>query len=375
MERYSVELVRVSKLFEQAGGRSDRVVAVDDVSLQLREGELLTLLGPSGCGKTTTLRIVGGFEIPSSGDILLDGKVINNVPPNRRDTAMVFQSYALFPHMTVYENVSYGLRMRKMAPSAIDSKVRQVLALVGLEGMERRPPGALSGGQQQRVALARALVVEPKVLLLDEPLSNLDAKLRTQMRVEIRKIQQTMNITSMYVTHDQEEAMSLSDRIAVMNQGRIEQVGTPTDVYSRPASRFVADFMGKKTSFIAGVVVGSEGADTMVRVLDAVLPFRTAAGMPGGTRVELVVRPETVDVVPPGEGAFAARITHASYLGSQVSYELDLGGLSINAEVPNPQETRIFGRGSEVGVNLRTRSIHLLPLEQSSSPPGASAGR
>ncbi len=364
MDRYSVELINVTKVFEHATGRSERIVAVDNVSIQLRHGELLTLLGPSGCGKTTTLRMVGGFEVPSSGDILLDGKVINNVPPNHRDTAMVFQSYALFPHMTVFENVAYGLRMRKMAPGAIRAKVCQVLSLVGLEGMENRPPGALSGGQQQRVALARALVVEPKVLLLDEPLSNLDAKLRTQMRVEIRKIQQALNIASIYVTHDQEEAMSLSDRIAVMNRGRIEQIGTPMEVYARPATRFVGDFMGKKTSFIAGVVVGIDGQDMMVRVLDTVLPFRGVPGMRPGTEVELVVRPETVDIVSPGEGAFDGRITHASYLGSQVSYEVSLRGLTINAEVPNPQETQVFSRGSEVGVNLKTRSIHVLPMKQ-----------
>ena len=207
MNHYSVELQSVSKVFEHAGARWERVVAVDDVSIQLRKGELLTLLGPSGCGKTTTLRMIGGFEIPTRGDVLLEGKVITNLPPNRRDTAMVFQSYALFPHMTVFENVAYGLRMRKMGAGEIEDRVGHALTLVGLDGMERRPPGALSGGQQQRVALARALVVEPKVLLLDEPLSNLDAKLRAQMRIEIRKIQQSLGITSVYVTHDQEEAM------------------------------------------------------------------------------------------------------------------------------------------------------------------------
>lgn len=365
MDRYSVQLVNVTKIFGQGAGRPDAVVAVDNVSLRLREGELLTLLGPSGCGKTTTLRMVGGFEFPTSGEILLDGKVINDVPPNRRDTAMVFQSYALFPHMTVFENVAYGLRMRKLTASAICTKVREVLALVGLEGMEQRPPGALSGGQQQRVALARALVVEPKVLLLDEPLSNLDAKLRTQMRVEIRKIQQALNITSIYVTHDQEEAMSLSDRIAVMNKGRIEQVGTPMEVYGRPATRFVADFMGKKTSFIPGVVMGRSGRELVVNVLDEALRFEGASDLAQGTRVELVVRPETVDIVPSGTGTFEATITHASYLGSQVSYEINMGGHIINAEVPNPQEKGVASRGSRVGVNLRTKSIHLLPATPS----------
>lgn len=365
MDRYSVELINVTKVFEHAAGRADSVVAVDSVSLRLREGELLTLLGPSGCGKTTTLRMVGGFEPPTSGDILLDGKVITNVPPNRRDTAMVFQSYALFPHMTVFENVAYGLRMRKLTQGEIRAKVREVLSLVGLEGMEHRPPGALSGGQQQRVALARALVVEPKVLLLDEPLSNLDAKLRMQMRVEIRKIQQALNITSIYVTHDQEEAMSLSDRIAVMNKGRIEQIGTPMAVYGRPATRFVADFMGRKTSFIPGVVMERRGSELVVNVLDKILRFEDAPDFSPGSRVELVVRPETMDIVPLEAGTFEATITHAAYLGSQVSYEVNMGGPVVHAEVPNPQERGVASRGSRVGVNLRTKSVHLLPAAPS----------
>ncbi|HHY46359.1 MAG TPA: ABC transporter ATP-binding protein [Firmicutes bacterium] len=361
MGRYSVELINVTKKFEQGAARGEAVTAVDNISLQLAEGELLTLLGPSGCGKTTTLRMVGGFDIPTSGEILLEGKVINNVPPNKRDTSMVFQSYALFPHMNVFENVAYGLVMRKMPAEVIVSRVKHFLSLVGLEGMEKRPPGALSGGQQQRVALARALVVEPKVLLLDEPLSNLDAKLRIQMRVEIRKLQQRLGITTIYVTHDQEEAMSLSDRIAVMNRGRIEQVGTPGEIYGRPKTRFVADFMGKKTSFIGGTVAGMEGDVTMVEVLGKVIPFRSMAGLKTGMKVEMVVRPETIDVLPPGEGVFSGRIIHATYLGSLIAYEIDMMGHTLTAEVPNPQEREIFSPGSEVGIAFRSRSIHLLP--------------
>jgi len=361
MNHYSVELQSVSKVFEHAGARWERVVAVDDVSIQLRKGELLTLLGPSGCGKTTTLRMIGGFEIPTRGDVLLEGKVITNLPPNRRDTAMVFQSYALFPHMTVFENVAYGLRMRKMGAGEIEDRVGHALTLVGLDGMERRPPGALSGGQQQRVALARALVVEPKVLLLDEPLSNLDAKLRAQMRIEIRKIQQSLGITSVYVTHDQEEAMGLSDWVAVMNSGHIEHIGTPMQAYARPATRFVADFMGKKTSFLPGVVVGADANETVVSVFDAVLPFRAVPGMLAGRNVELVVRPENVEVVASGQGGFPGRVVHAAYLGSQITYEIVVCGFTITAEVPNPEEREIFTRGNHVGVVLRTRSIHLLP--------------
>ena len=360
MNHYSVELQSVSKVFEHAGARWERVVAVDDVSIQLRKGELLTLLGPSGCGKTTTLRMIGGFEIPTRGDVLLEGKVITNLPPNRRDTAMVFQSYALFPHMTVFENVAYGLRMRKMGAGEIEDRVGRALTLVGLDGMERRPPGALSGGQQQRVALARALVVEPKVLLLDEPLSNLDAKLRAQMRIEIRKIQQSLGITSVYVTHDQEEAMGLSDWVAVMNSGHIEQIGTPMQVYTRPATRFVADFMGKKTSFLPGVVVGADGDATVVSVFDAVFPFGAVPGILAGQNVELVVRPENVEVVAPGQGDFPGRVVHAAYLGSQITYEIVVCGFTITAEVPSPEEREVFMRGSHVGVILKTRSVHVL---------------
>lgn len=360
MDWYSVELIDVMKIFGHRGGGSDSIVAVDGISLQLIQGELLTLLGPSGCGKTTTLRMVGGFETPTSGRILLDGKIINDVPPHRRDTAMVFQSYALFPHLTVFENVAYGLRMRKMDPGTISAKARHALSLVGLEGMEERPPGSLSGGQQQRVALARALVVEPKVLLLDEPLSNLDARLRAQMRIEIRKIQQALNMTSMYVTHDQEEAMSLSDRIAVMNHGRIEQIGTPQDVYARPRNRFVADFMGSKTTFLDGTVMSLDSDQVNVQVLDAVLPFEKVPNIAPGDKVEVVVRSETVDIVPPEKGTFPARIIHAAYFGSHVLYEVDLFGTSVTAEIPDPQERNMFSRGSEVGINLKTRSIHLL---------------
>ena len=364
MDHCSVELIDIRKVFDQAAGGREHVAAVDGVSFQLRQGELLTLLGPSGCGKTTTLRMVGGFEMPTAGQILLEGKDISNVPPNRRDTAMVFQSYALFPHMTVYENVAYGLQLRKMNRRVIEEKARRILGLVGLEGLESRPPGALSGGQQQRVALARALVVEPRVLLLDEPLSNLDAKLRTQMRVEIRKIQQELNITSIYVTHDQEEAMSLSDRIAVMNKGRIEQIGTATEVYARPGTRFVADFMGKKTSFLDGECVGANEQGLLVRVLGVTLTFPTDLRFAPGKPVELVVRPEAVDVGPVSQGTFVGRVSHVSYLGSQIAYEIKLANLTISAEVAYPLERVIYDRGAEVGLSLRASSVHLLPGQE-----------
>ncbi|RMF80390.1 MAG: ABC transporter ATP-binding protein, partial [Chloroflexi bacterium] len=239
-----LDLEAVTKTFVDRDGHGE-VKAVNNVSLSINEGEFVTLLGPSGCGKTTTLRLVAGFELPTDGRIVLDGVNIANQPPDKRDMAMVFQSYALFPHMSVFDNVSYGLKVRRMSGATIKKKVDAVLELVGLTGLGDRQPNQLSGGQQQRVALARALVVEPRVLLFDEPLSNLDAKLRVQMRSEIRQLQRRLNITSVYVTHDQVEAMALSDRIVIMNAGRIEQIGVPSQIYRYPQTRFVADFIGR----------------------------------------------------------------------------------------------------------------------------------
>ncbi|MEM2414106.1 MAG: ABC transporter ATP-binding protein, partial [Sulfolobales archaeon] len=247
----SIELVQVSKRF-------GKVLAVDKVSVEIEKGEFFTFLGPSGCGKTTTLRIIAGLEIPDEGRVIMDGADITYLPPHKRDTAMVFQNYALWPHMTVFENVAYGLKVRKYPKEEIRRKVKEVLELVRLEGLEDRYPTQLSGGQQQRVALARALVVEPKALLLDEPLSNLDAKLRIEMREELKRIQKSLNITAVYVTHDQEEAMVLSDRIAVMNRGRVVQIGSPEELYGRPKTLFVATFIGKY-NILEGVVREVEG--------------------------------------------------------------------------------------------------------------------
>src|SRR5512142_1519435 len=232
-----LKLQDIVKIFPARQGNKE-VAAVNHVSLDIEQGELITLLGPSGCGKTTTLRMIAGFEFPTQGTIRLDGQPINMLPPHQREMSMVFQSYAIFPHLNVIENVAYGLNVKHVAKEEIRKRVADVLELVQLTGLETRAPNQLSGGQQQRVALARALVMSPKVLLMDEPLSNLDAKLREQMRNEIRRIQQTIGITSVYVTHDQIEAMTLSDRIVVMNQGVIEQIGAPTELYSRPISRF-----------------------------------------------------------------------------------------------------------------------------------------
>ena len=251
----SVRVERATKRFKNTKGRAD-VVAVKESDFTVAPGELVTLLGPSGCGKTTTLRMIAGFELPSSGRILIGETDVTMLPPNKRDTATVFQSYGLFPHMTVEENVAYGLKVRGMARHEIRTKVEATLDLVGLADLGDRAPGKLSGGQQQRVALARSLIVEPSVLLLDEPLSNLDALLREQMRVEIRRIQKSLGITTVYVTHDRVEAMSLSDRVIVMKDGEIRQVGAPAEIYENPASQFVAGFVGKVAFFSVAVTGG-----------------------------------------------------------------------------------------------------------------------
>ncbi|MFZ1551370.1 MAG: ABC transporter ATP-binding protein, partial [Anaerolineae bacterium] len=262
-------LENLVKTFTSRGGVGE-VNAVDGVSLSIAQGDLVTLLGPSGCGKTTTLRLIAGFEFPNSGQILLDGAPINDLPPHQRGMSMVFQSYAIFPHLNVFENIAYGLDVQKRPRDEIKRRVARVLELVELTGLENRAPNQLSGGQQQRVALARALVMEPKVLLMDEPLSNLDAKLREQMRTEIRRIQKRLGITSVYVTHDQVEAMTLSDQIVVMNQGQIVQIGTPDEIYRRPRTRFVADVIGQ-ANFIEGAVRQRRGDHLVIETLGGVL--------------------------------------------------------------------------------------------------------
>ncbi|RLB37971.1 MAG: Fe3+/spermidine/putrescine ABC transporter ATP-binding protein, partial [Deltaproteobacteria bacterium] len=253
-----VELEKITKKYKN-------IIAVDDISLEIRHGEFLFLLGPSGCGKTTTLRIIGGLEEPTSGIVRIKGKDVNGVSPEKRDTATVFQSWALFPHKTVYENVAFGLKMRKKPKKEIRDRVRAFLEMVNLSGFEDRYPGQLSGGQKQRVALARALVVEPAVLLLDEPLSALDLKLRQQMRFEIKRIQKKINVTTIFVTHDQTEAMAMADRIVVMNRGKIEQIGTPREIYYEPQSKFTSDFIGE-TNFLEGTVLSTVGRDVDVEL-------------------------------------------------------------------------------------------------------------
>ncbi|MGQ0568327.1 MAG: ABC transporter ATP-binding protein [Armatimonadota bacterium] len=334
--------------------RLGTTLAVDGVSLDVSEGSFTTLLGPSGCGKTTTLRMIAGFYRPDAGDIFVRGVRVTDIPPHRRNTAMVFQEYALFPHMTVAENIGYGLRMRGVESAEARRRVGAVIELVGLAGQDRKFPNQLSGGQQQRVAVARALVVEPEVLLLDEPLSNLDAKLRVRVRTELRALQQTLGKTTIYVTHDQEEALSLSDRIAVMNRGRIVQDGTPREIYYRPADRFVADFVGLAN--FAPVRVVAPGrvrlGDLELRVEDATVPGEAM----------LVVRPETITLssVPPGpadRSTIRGRIKTVAFLGGLARYWIEAMGMEWIADQAAPGDRLFEG---EVSLVLSPDRMHVL---------------
>jgi iron(III) transport system ATP-binding protein len=323
----------VDRLCKEFGGGPEHVVAVRDVSLEVRAGELFTLLGPSGCGKTTTLRLIAGLETATSGRIVFDGQDFTALPPFRRNLGMVFQSYALYPHMRIFENVAYGLRARHVAEVEIRQRVGAVLDLVGLTGMAERRPGQLSGGQQQRIALARALVYGPRLLLLDEPLSNLDAKLRVYMREEIRKIQQRAGITTLYVTHDQEEALSISDRLAVMYRGRVMQIGTPVAVYESPATVGVADFLGR-ANFLDARVIRAEADRVRVRLasgaaLEVVRGDATWQPTVDETAM-LFIRPERVRLGGEEDGSVVAlpcTVQRYTFLGGTVRYVLDVGGV------------------------------------------------
>ncbi len=312
--------VRIEELVKIYG----TVVAVDNLTLTIREGEFFTFLGPSGCGKTTTLRLIAGFEYPDKGRIYFDNKDVTFLKPYERNTAMVFQNYALWPHMTVYDNIAYGLRLRKMSKDEINKRVKRVLELIRLEGMENRYPTQLSGGQQQRVALARALVVEPSILLLDEPLSNLDAKLRLSMREEIKRIQKELGITTIYVTHDQEEALTMSDRVAIMNKGRVMQIGTPDEVYYKPRNIFVATFLGR-SNLMKGQIVSLEDGNVTVDVSGLKLkgvthPELDAGSLKHGDTVGVIIRPESFLYPPRNEelNTLRIRVSLSMFAGSHV---------------------------------------------------------
>ncbi len=351
-------LRELTKVFR---ARREAVVAVDHLNLAVGKGELVTLLGPSGCGKTTTLRLVGGFEDPDGGAIYLGDQEITHVPPQRRNTATVFQSYGLFPHMTVFENVAFGLKTRRVPRREIRDRVRVTLGLVGLAGLEHRPPSKLSGGQQQRVALARALVVSPQVLLFDEPLSNLDAKLRVETREHIKRIQKELRITSLYVTHDQAEAMAISDRIAVLNQGRVQQIGTPYEIYAKPANAFVADFIGRANLLHVKVKAVRDEQTELELPNGKTISVSGFPDLVVGETVTAVIRPEAVDLAPPESGDLMGKVIFAHYTGSLGTYRVELWeGTSINIEVLNPQEEGFLEPGLLVGLRLHRRTIHIL---------------
>jgi iron(III) transport system ATP-binding protein len=313
--------------------------AIDNLSLIVEDGELLTLLGPSGCGKTTTLRAVIGFVTTESGDIYIGDRKISDIPPEKRGIGLVFQNYALWPHMTVFENLAFGLQLKKMSRVEIRKKVAEGLSIVKLEGLENRYPRQLSGGQQQRVALARALVLEPDILLLDEPLSNLDALLREQMRFEIAQLHKQYGLTTIYVTHDQTEAMVISDRIAVLDKGRLMQLGTPREIYSRPANKFVAGFMGT-TNFIHGKVEDITGDYAAVKTDNGLTLHGRGRGLQKGQEVEVAVRPENIEFLsesqastpPKAVNIFDAKITRATYVGELIDYQLHIHDFLIRAK-------------------------------------------
>ncbi len=347
-------------------GKGDAVVtAVDGINLTVKEGELITLLGPSGCGKTTTLRMIAGFHTPTSGDILIDGDSVNTLPPNKRPTAMVFQNYALFPHLTVRENISFGLKVRGDNKEEIIRKVDEIMNLIGLNGLADRQPRELSGGQQQRVSLARAMIMEPKVLLFDEPLSNLDAMLRVSTRLEIRKLQQRVGITSVYVTHDQEEAMTLSDQVIIMKDGLIQQIGAPVEIYSHPCNRFVAGFIGK-ANFLDATIKDINNEQLILDFMgkEIIAPHWNKS-LKQGDSVVIVARPESVIIDEPSEDCIEGTVINSVYFGSQMLYEVKItDDLIFRIEVADPQQHIQYSAGIKVGLTFKDRSLHILSAKE-----------
>ena len=327
----------------------DEEQIIDNMNLYIRDKEFITFLGPSGCGKTTTLRIIAGFLQPDSGEVIFDGKVINDVPPHKRQLNTIFQRYALFPHLNVYENIAFGLRLQKVSEKEIKETVTEMLSLVNLRGFERRNISSLSGGQQQRVAIARALAVKPKILLLDEPLGALDLKLRKDMQVELKNIQKRLGITFIYVTHDQEEALSMSDTIVVMNGGKIQQIGTPLDIYNEPKNAFVADFIGE-SNIIEGVMRADfwvEMAGNKFKCLDK--------GFGVDEEVDVVVRPEDVDIVKAEDGMISGKVTSITFKGVHYEIIVEIKGFKWMIQSTDYQEV-----GSTIGLVIEPDAIHIM---------------
>ena len=353
MSKKLINLTGISKSY------GDHVV-LDDLNLYIRENEFITLLGPSGCGKTTTLRIIGGFEAPDAGSVVFDGKDITPLPPNERNLNTVFQKYALFPHMSIAENIAFGLRIKKKSKEYINDKIRYALKLVNLEGFENRSIDSLSGGQQQRIAIARAIVNEPKVLLLDEPLGALDLKLRQDMQYELIRLKNELGITFVYVTHDQEEALTMSDTIVVMNQGYIQQIGTPEDIYNEPQNAFVADFIGD-SNILDGIMI----EDRLVEILGAKFEC-VDVGFGKNKPVDVVIRPEDIDLVKPEEGTIHGRVTHLIFKGVHYEMEVAVNGFELLVH-----STDLFPVGQEVGIHVDPFDIQIMNKPESEDEEAA----
>lgn len=353
MDRGTLEIRDLVKVYDPRSGHR----AVDDFSLDVDPGEFITLLGPSGCGKTTVLRTIAGFEDPTHGSLLLDGRDLRGVPPNKRPVSLVFQSYALFPHLSVEDNVGYGLDAQKLPRPERIRRVGAALEHMGLAGLGRRSPRELSGGQQQRVALARAMVTRPQVMLFDEPLSNLDAALRDQMRLRIRSLQKEIGATGVYVTHDQAEAMAMSDRIVVMNAGRIEQVGPPVEIYHRPVSEFVAGFVGR-ANLLDVDVRAVDGAWAEIILFGAGVTVPAHPEVAAGPAVVLI-RPENLRVTPDDAGGAALATT--AFMGERVDYEIECAGTTLLASVPSPDPAEVLAEGTCVEVSLLPNTGWVLP--------------
>lgn len=347
MNKELIQLINISKSF-------DGQMVLDELNLSIHENEFVTLLGPSGCGKTTTLRILGGFTNPDKGRVVFDGQDITNIPPNKRQLNTVFQKYALFTHMTIAENIAFGLKIKKKSKSYIDDKIRYALKLVNLEGYENRMPDSLSGGQQQRIAIARAIVNEPKVLLLDEPLGALDLKLRQEMQYELIRMKNELGITFVYVTHDQEEALTMSDTVVVMNQGYIQQIGSPESIYNEPENAFVADFIGDSNIISATMI-----EDKLVDILGTRFAC-VDTGFGKNRPVDVVIRPEDVILVEPSEGIIQGVVTHLIFKG--VHYEMEVQASGFEWLV---QSTTLFPVGKEVGIQVDPFNIQIMNKPES----------
>ena len=329
-------------------------LVLDELNLYIRENEFITLLGPSGCGKTTTLRILGGFETPDKGQVIFDDVDITSLPPNKRNLNTVFQKYALFPHMSIAENIAFGLKINKKSKEYINDKIKYALKLVNLDGFENRSIDSLSGGQQQRIAIARAIVNEPKVLLLDEPLGALDLKLRQDMQYELIRLKNELGITFVYVTHDQEEALTMSDTIVVMNQGYIQQIGTPEMIYNEPTNAFVADFIGD-----SNIIDGTMIQDKVVEILGVKIPC-VDEGFGNNTPVDVVIRPEDIDLVKPEEGTIRGRVTHLIFKGVHYEMEVTVNGFELLVH-----STDLFRVGQEVGIHVDPFDIQIMNKPES----------